>query len=131
MNYRHDQIKGVLRPPTSRGEVFEDDVYTMKISAPWASTKTLNLTTSDVVSIANLLGYKDQNRKEQARLSPAVYDALSEAAAAIMRASDAWTDDDQLAFDASETNMGKAIGMSLDEAACEIFGFVDEKKPNG
>ena len=59
-------------------------------------------------------------------LTPAVSAALSDAARALQRAADAWQPSDQAAWGQSKTLIDYAIGMSLDEAAAEIQGFVDE-----
>lgn len=64
-------------------------------------------------------------------LTPAVHDAMRDAATALLRAADAWRENDQAAWDASETQISRALGMSLDEAGVEILGWLEEESEDG
>ena len=59
-------------------------------------------------------------------LTPAVAQALLDASNALQRASEAWQDNDQAAWGAAVADgyqIGRAIGMSIDEAAAEVGSF--------
>lgn len=52
---------------------------------------------------------------------------MGEIAVRFLRVAQAWREEDQAAWDASRTQIGRALGMSLDEVACEIFAWLDEE----
>jgi hypothetical protein len=59
-------------------------------------------------------------------LSPDVAAGLRKVASALLEVVGAWQDNDQEAFDTSNTRIRFGIGQSLDELASEIFAFVEE-----
>jgi hypothetical protein len=76
---------------------------------------------------ATLAGLADLVRgwlyREPVRLTPTVRHAMREAAGALMKVADAWTPQDQAAFDDAPAHVRRAFGMSIDEMATELFVF--------
>lgn len=59
-------------------------------------------------------------------LTPSVALALLRAARALNDVAGQWTEEDQDAWDASQTPIATALGMSLDEVAATIHAFLEE-----